>query len=912
MPLPQHPWSRIRFTLIVLFLTALYPISSFCQGHVYLVLGSDTSIWDGLSTSQYHCHYDGSLYSDPSQNASKVMNASFRYPLRDSEGVPLKLTWWMHSGNVFRFADNCDVPLANTIALHLMKKYHGKAVTQLGDELTLHYHTWDWTDENGDGRYYWNQALSFQQCWEDFDVTLCQYLLEEQVFPVSFRSGWHYMDNLWQNRLDELLPFSLHNDYPAVRNDVEEPTDNIYDWSMASAEFVPFHPAPDNYQLPGTCKGWNVRSIYMKSMGQTLMDKTFQKAAAGVDQVVCLWSHLPEADFPEQIQRVHDLAIAAAQKHPAVKFHYMTAIEAMQAWLKTGDHQAPVLQMDEITRAGQPVYVIHSSEPIFQKQPFVALKDIYDHYQILPCTQVGDLTWEAMAPLSAERIVKAGVMVTDTVGNQSMRFISYLPEDIFLDNRSSGYLELTRQFSTIAAYGWGIDARAAALAPGDSAAIRIPIPVTEARKYHLYFQLAPVAAPLDSFTVVMAQNNQIQWRKHLAGSVPAKTWHYIDSEQLDPAASPMIYLIGKNLASSSRDFSPDGIKVTARIADRQLAINPQVLQWHEISLYDTVTTNLTLSNRGEQALTIQQLQIPAAVTADNASMPLVIAPFAERQIQLSFYTEQPLSLTDTLHILSDDPIQPHMKIVLNLNAQNYFTTVDNEDSGKYLESGPWQTSVAQALGPTSRFVYLAGNPGAYAQFTTTLQIGGRYEISDLVPTTVNASNRALYIVLVQGDPIDSVYVDQNAGSGSWRRIGLYDLPRGIPVQLRIVNVAGYTQGAVLRADGIRFTLLQETSVAKQKNSAPQDFRLWPCYPNPFNSSTHLRYNLTRAGTARFDIYDINGRWVANLLDEVQASGLHTITWNGKNQDGLDAASGVYIAVLHAQNQVQSQRIVLIR
>ncbi len=887
------------------------PLSA--PGHVYLVLGSDTSIWDGLSTSRYHCHYNGALYTDPAMNAGKVMNAAFRSPLRDSEGVPLQLTWWMHSGNVFRFADNCDVPLANTIALHLMKAHHGNAVAQLGDELSLHYHTWDWTDENGDGIYYWNQARSFAQCREDFDVTLCQYLLEEQVFPVSFRSGWHYMDNLWQNHLDNLLPFSMHNDYPAKRDDTVEPTDNIYDWSLASAEFVPFHPSPDNYQLPGTCKGWNLRSRYMKSMSQALMDQTFQKAGAGTDQVVCLWSHLPETDFPEQIQRIHALAVAAAQKYPAVKFHYKTAIAAMQAWLKTEDRDAPLLQVTELPGGDTPVYVIHSNEPIFQKQPFVALKDIYERYHIVPCIPTGALTWEAVAPLARNRIVKTGFMVTDTVGNQSMDFISYLPEDLFLDNRSPGYLETTRQFQTISAYGWGTDARAATLAPGDSAIVRLPIPVSEARKYHLYFQMAPVASPLDSFDVVIAQNNRIQWRATLAGNQAAKTWHYFHTAELDPGASPLLYLIGKNRSASTRTFAPDGIRVSARIADRQLAVTPQVLPWQQMSLYDTSRTTLTLSNHGEEPVLIQQMHVPSGIVRTDARLPLTIAPLSQQQVVLTFYTEQPLICTDTLHIHSDDPVHPHIRRALNINAQHYFAIIDNEDAEHYAESGPWQTSVAQALGPSSRYVYLAGNLGAYAQFTTRLHKSGLYEISDLVPTTVNATDRALYVLYVQGMPIDSIYVDQNAGSGAWRALGLYNLPRDVSIQLRIINVPGHSQGVVLRADGVRFTLLQETRVVADRDAQPvENFQLWPCYPNPFNASTHLRYALSRPGTAQLDLYDINGRWVASLADGARAAGAHTITWDGKNHLGADAPSGVYIAVLRADREMRSQRIVLVR
>ena len=156
----------------------------------------------------------------------------------------MKMTWWMMAGNIFRYATNTNMPVPNIMTLYLMKKYHGDNVLANGDELTLHYHTFYWSDYDQDGMYFWNQAKTFLESLDDFNVTLAQFLLEEQVFPVSFRSGWHYMDNDWQNYLDErILPYSLHNDYPHKKTSDPEPIDNIYDWSEAPSAFVPYHPS---------------------------------------------------------------------------------------------------------------------------------------------------------------------------------------------------------------------------------------------------------------------------------------------------------------------------------------------------------------------------------------------------------------------------------------------------------------------------------------------------------------------------------------------------------------------------------------------------------------------------------------------------------------------------------------------
>src|SRR5262249_19020498 len=160
-----------------------------------------------------------------------------------------------------------------------------------------------WSDYNEDGVSYWNQAKTFEECREDFDLTVAQYLLEEEVFPASFRSGWHYMDNGWQKRLDDLLPFSLHNNYDAYKAwALPEPVGSVEDWTLATSSFVPFHPATTNYQVAGDGRGWNVRSDKMQYVTQTLLNGLFKAASLGTNQVACFWDHLPE-DFVPNVNR---------------------------------------------------------------------------------------------------------------------------------------------------------------------------------------------------------------------------------------------------------------------------------------------------------------------------------------------------------------------------------------------------------------------------------------------------------------------------------------------------------------------------------------------------------------------------------------------------------------------------------
>lgn len=456
-----------RYTIICIF--SLLPTIAIAQGSVYLVLGSDTGIWDGMNVGSYACIYNPELFQNPNGNAFAVMDPAFREQFKDSYGQPMKMTWWMMAGNIFRYARNNNVPVPNIMTLYLMKRYHGGNIAALGDELSLHYHTFAWTDYDRDGVHYWNQARSFAECTDDFDVTTAQFLLEENIFPASFRSGWHYMDTLWQQVLDDLVPYSLHNDYPAKRTSTAEPIDNVFDWSRSSKEYVPFRPSLSDYQVPGNGRSWNTRSIFMGNMKQADMDSIFAKAMRGIDQVPCLWAHLPEADFPQNMKRIDSLAHVSAAKYPSVKFRYCTAVEAMQRWRNGNDTTAPVVTMNEILSGDDISFSIQTNEPIFQSAPFVAVKDIHGEFARIPCTSSGLNQWITDRPVKRSDLTKAGVAVTDTMGNIATAFMTFLPDDIYIDNADVNVQEIRGLWTTSTVRAWGTDSRQCVLGAADTA-----------------------------------------------------------------------------------------------------------------------------------------------------------------------------------------------------------------------------------------------------------------------------------------------------------------------------------------------------------------------------------------------------------------------------------------------------------
>jgi len=74
---------------------------------------------------------------------------------------------------------------------------------------------------------------------------------------------------------------------------------------------------------------------------------------------------------------------------------------------------------------------------------------------------------------------------------------------------------------------------------------------------------------------------------------------------------------------------------------------------------------------------------------------------------------------------------------------------------------------------------------------------------------------------------------------------------------------------------------------------PLEFIISRNYPNPFNSITHIDYQVPIDNHINITIYDIMGREVKTLMDQVQIKGIYTIDWNGQSEYGKSVSTGVY-------------------
>jgi hypothetical protein len=74
----------------------------------------------------------------------------------------------------------------------------------------------------------------------------------------------------------------------------------------------------------------------------------------------------------------------------------------------------------------------------------------------------------------------------------------------------------------------------------------------------------------------------------------------------------------------------------------------------------------------------------------------------------------------------------------------------------------------------------------------------------------------------------------------------------------------------------------------------------------------ISFELPRAAAARLVAYDLRGRRVAELVDEVLPAGRHRVVWSGADDAGRSVASGVYLLRLEAAGERRTVRATLVR
>ncbi len=142
-------------------------------------------------------------------------------------------------------------------------------------------------------------------------------------------------------------------------------------------------------------------------------------------------------------------------------------------------------------------------------------------------------------------------------------------------------------------------------------------------------------------------------------------------------------------------------------------------------------------------------------------------------------------------------------------------------------------------------------------------------------------------------------------SSNGGRIDFVDSPAGLAAGTKLFYRYGMVVG------GAEISMSPEVVVTFD-GSLPTKYSLHANYPNPFNPSTTVKFEIPRAGMTRLAIYDVAGRMVKVLTNEVLPASAHSVVWNGDNDRGQRVASGTYYMRLTSGDYEAVQKMTLMK
>ena len=195
-----------------------------------------------------------------------------------------------------------------------------------------------------------------------------------------------------------------------------------------------------------------------------------------------------------------------------------------------------------------------------------------------------------------------------------------------------------------------------------------------------------------------------------------------------------------------------------------------------------------------------------------------------------------------------------------------------------------------------KFGFEGINRGVLCQFSTK-------EISD--DEVVIFLNEQRYAALVAGEDwrtwylvLDETYLQSGQNVIEFRNIINQDRAASF-VRWQLKDVALWKPFSAKLAAGTRL-------LSKLPDGLGDPF------PTPFNAEVTIPFGLAEAGHVRLVVYNLMGQQVRVLADGWMAAGAHRVRWDGRTAAGVEAASGVYWAVLQVGDVVQTAKLALIR
>jgi hypothetical protein len=127
-----------------------------------------------------------------------------------------------------------------------------------------------------------------------------------------------------------------------------------------------------------------------------------------------------------------------------------------------------------------------------------------------------------------------------------------------------------------------------------------------------------------------------------------------------------------------------------------------------------------------------------------------------------------------------------------------------------------------------------------------------------------------------------------------------------------IFVFGGTDEQDLPVKQIEMCQRNDVTSIRDEETVIHSCQLQQNFPNPFNASTTISFDISKDVTVRLEIYTVTGQLIKTILDKELTAGSYRFVWNGDDNDNSPVASGVYLYQLKINDSIMTKKLVMIR
>ena len=232
-----------------------------------------------------------------------------------------------------------------------------------------------------------------------------------------------------------------------------------------------------------------------------------------------------------------------------------------------------------------------------------------------------------------------------------------------------------------------------------------------------------------------------------------------------------------------------------------------------------------------------------------------------------------------------------------------------------------QDEVTITVSAYNRFPYV-GSAVVGQLYVPAVVLNPEYFILEI---PMGGSANEILTIANTGEPGSILHFNLSIFVGKWVSVNPSsgDIPYGEDMEISVlIDMDGYLPD-VYETDilvssnagdpiAVPIMVFVDTALDVAADAVPHTVFLAKNSPNPFNPSTTIGFGLPEDGLVRLDVFDVNGRLVANVANGTYTAGVHSLRWDGRSDAGAEVSSGVYYYTLKTAGATHTKRMVMLK